>query len=67
MRLLRLQQVVLLVQMLLWPVKSLTTRRRYRRRPRVYLRGLHLGCLGCSIPLLAALGVLVAALAVLFL
>jgi hypothetical protein len=29
----------------------------------VYLRG-HLGCLGCSIPLLTALGVLAAALAV---
>jgi hypothetical protein len=41
----------------------MTTRRRYRRRPRVYLRG-HIGCLGCSIPLLAVLGVLGAALAV---
>jgi hypothetical protein len=36
-----------------------TRRRRYRRRPRLYLRG-HLGCLGCSVPLLAALCVLVA-------
>lgn len=32
---------------------------RRRRRPRVYLRG-GLGCLGCSIPLLAALAVLAA-------
>jgi hypothetical protein len=33
-----------------------TARRRYRRRyrPRVYL---HLGCLGCSIPLLGAFAV----------
>jgi hypothetical protein len=33
-------------------------RRRYRRHPRLYLRG-HLGCLGCSVPIFAALGVLV--------
>lgn len=34
----------------------MTARRRPRRRsrPRVYLRG-NLGCLGCSVPLLAAL------------
>lgn len=30
-----------------------------RRRPRVYLR-LHLGCLGCSIPLWCALAAIVA-------
>jgi hypothetical protein len=27
---------------------------RRRRRPRLYLRG-HLGCLGCSLPILAGL------------
>jgi len=34
----------------------MTGRRRQRRRyrPRVYLRG-NLGCLGCSLPLMAAL------------
>jgi len=31
-----------------------------RRRPRLYLRG-HLGCLGCSLPLLAAVVSLAAA------
>jgi hypothetical protein len=34
-------------------------RRRVRPRVRLYLRG-HCGCLGCSVPLLAVLGVLVA-------
>ncbi len=42
----------------------MTRRRSYRRRPRLYLCG-YVGCLGCSVPLLAVLGVLVA-LAVMF-
>lgn len=37
--------------------------RRYRRRgPRVYVRA-HVGCLGCSVPLLALLAAVVAAAA----
>lgn len=40
-------------------------RRRYRRRgPRLYLRG-HLGCLGCSLPLLAVLAAITGALVLL--
>jgi hypothetical protein len=42
----------------------MTTRRRRRRGPRLYLRG-HLGCLGCSIPLLAFAAVLAALLVLL--
>jgi len=40
-------------------------RGRYRRRPRLYLRG-HLGCLGCSVPLLAFLAALTAAAVVMW-
>jgi len=36
--------------------------RRYRGRPRIWVR---LGCCGCSIPLLAALAVLVAVVLIL--
>jgi hypothetical protein len=42
-----------------------TRRRRYRRRPRLYLRG-HLGCLGCSVPLFIALIVVSITLVVMF-
>jgi hypothetical protein len=38
----------------------MTARRRYRPRPRVYGR---FGCIGCSLPLLAALAVLAAMVA----
>ncbi len=48
------------------PGGAVVSRRgRCRRRPRLYLRG-HLGCLGCSVPLLACLAALTAAAVVMW-